>query len=206
MTDLGELDGAVPCACALGTQPAGGAPGLWSRLTAWRVRRLARRALLRAGEPGLVLDLSAAEGRFWPLLAEKANRVVMVGECSAPRLAALPASRLPGSAERAAPLIELGDNAVDCIFCLPLLVHRVDAAALRPLLGEFLRVTRDSAILAVRLAGGALARFGAAGCRCCAIAPDWLEGEFALLGFRIDARYDDLPGHARWRVYLLRKG
>lgn len=51
--------------------------GLARRLSHQRDEQLARRALALAGEPGLVLDLPSGAGRFWPLLAEKPNRVII---------------------------------------------------------------------------------------------------------------------------------
>ena len=51
--------------------------GLGRRLSHWRDEQLARKALALVGEPGLVLDLPCGAGRFWPLLAEKSNRVII---------------------------------------------------------------------------------------------------------------------------------
>src|SRR6186997_297006 len=47
------------------------------RLSHRRDEQLARKALKLAGDPGLVLDLPCGAGRFWPLLAEKPNRVII---------------------------------------------------------------------------------------------------------------------------------
>ncbi|PTT95995.1 SAM-dependent methyltransferase, partial [Pseudomonas sp. HMWF031] len=51
--------------------------GLGRRLSHWRHEQLARKALALAGDPGLVLDLPCGAGRYWPLLAEKNNRVII---------------------------------------------------------------------------------------------------------------------------------
>ena len=51
--------------------------GLGRRLSHLRDEQLARKALALVGEPGLVLDLPCGAGRFWPLLAEKPNRVII---------------------------------------------------------------------------------------------------------------------------------
>ena len=51
--------------------------GLGRRLSHWRDEQVARKALALAGEPGLILDLPCGAGRFWPLLAEKSNRVIV---------------------------------------------------------------------------------------------------------------------------------
>src|SRR3982751_6846643 len=53
------------------------------RLSHKRDEQLARGALAMAGEPGLVLDLPCGAGRFWPLLAEKPNRVIIGADNSA---------------------------------------------------------------------------------------------------------------------------
>src|SRR3990167_4300156 len=51
--------------------------GLGRKLSHWRDVQLARKALKLVGEPGLVLDLPCGAGRFWPMLAEKANRAII---------------------------------------------------------------------------------------------------------------------------------
>ncbi len=56
--------------------------GFVRRLALWREQRLVRRALKVAGEPGLVLDLACGAGRFWPLLAEHGNRVILAADSS----------------------------------------------------------------------------------------------------------------------------
>ena len=35
-----------------------------------------------AGEPGLILDLACGSGRFWPVLAEHVNRVILASDNS----------------------------------------------------------------------------------------------------------------------------
>ncbi|MFP3541699.1 class I SAM-dependent methyltransferase, partial [Pseudomonas sp. SIMBA_044] len=56
--------------------------GLIRRLSAWREQQLVRRALKVAGEPGLVLDVACGVGRFWPVLAEHTNRVILAADAS----------------------------------------------------------------------------------------------------------------------------
>ena len=56
--------------------------GIVRRLALWREKRLVRRALKVAGEPGLVLDLACGAGRFWPVLAEHGKRVILAAESS----------------------------------------------------------------------------------------------------------------------------
>ena len=57
-------------------------PGLWQRLAVWRDERMVRHALKVAGEPGLILDLACGSGRFWPVLAEHVNRVILASDNS----------------------------------------------------------------------------------------------------------------------------
>ncbi|WP_413757998.1 hypothetical protein, partial [Vibrio vulnificus] len=47
------------------------------RLMFWRDEQMVRNALRRAGVPGLVLEVACGAGRFWPVLAEHANRVIL---------------------------------------------------------------------------------------------------------------------------------
>jgi|GEM_PF-5144576 len=56
------------------------APGLSRRISRWRDEHVARKALILAGEPGLILNVPCNGGRFWPLLAEKSNRIIMAAE------------------------------------------------------------------------------------------------------------------------------
>ena len=61
--------------------------GLARRLSNWRDQQLARQALSIAGQPNLVLDLPSGAGRFWPLLAEKRNRLIIGADYSENMLA-----------------------------------------------------------------------------------------------------------------------
>lgn len=218
MTTPAALEVCSACACALAGERAAEAPGdLRQRRAHWRDRQLVRRALACAGDPGLVLDLSCSAGYFWPSLTEKLNRVVMVADRSPQRLAATlqrqpaPLQRRLATLPTAWPAIELGDNAVDCVFGMAVLSRCGDEQARAMLLREFQRVSRDSVILAVRVAGhahGCWPRWVTPGDACrhlCSVAPRRAEEEFAALGLSVDARYDYLPGYAMWRVYVLRK-
>jgi SAM-dependent methyltransferase len=201
-----------------------GEQGLARRLSLWRDAQLARHALRDAGEPGLVLDLPAGNGRFWPVLAEHGNRVILAADPSADMLE-LAESRSPDSVRKrirtfqsSAFNIELSANAVDCIFCMRLFHHVADSERRRAILEEFHRVTRDTAIVALWVDGNVKAwrrkrqehtRVDAQGrpllrnrfvvCR------TDIEAEFADAGFRIVGHHDFLPGYAMWRVYVLRK-
>ncbi|MGH8418716.1 MAG: class I SAM-dependent methyltransferase [Pseudomonas sp.] len=194
--------------------------GLARRLSDRRDKQLARRALALAGEPGLVLDLPCGAGRFWPLLAEKANRVIIGADNSASMVKTACAAQPAEVVKRVQPLqtsafaIDMPDNAVDNIFCMRLLHHVGQAGDRAVLLNEFHRVTRDSVIISLwvdgnfkawkrkraestRRQGGYQNRF--------VLPVATVEPEFEKAGFRIQERLDFLPLYAMWRVYLLRK-
>jgi ubiquinone/menaquinone biosynthesis C-methylase UbiE len=198
--------------------------GLSRRLSHWRDVQLARRALQRAGDPGLVLDLPCGAGRFWPLLAEKANRVIIGADNSAHMLLMACAGQPAEVVRRVKPLqtsafaIDLPDSAVDSIFCMRLLHHIGEAGDRHTLLRELHRVTRDSVILSLwvdgnykawkrrRLERRRQAEGKVGGYQNRFVVPQaQIEGEFVAAGFRIDGYYDFLPGYAMWRVYVLRK-
>ncbi|MDZ3995615.1 hypothetical protein PspTeo4_43632 [Pseudomonas sp. Teo4] len=133
--------------------------GLARRLSHQRDEQLARRALALAGEPGLVLDLPCGAGRFWPLLAEKPNRVIIGADNSEAMIETACASQSPEVVARVRPLqtsafaIDLPDNSVDSIFCMRLFHHIGEAAHRKTILSEFQRVSRDSVILSLWVDG-----------------------------------------------------
>lgn len=162
------------------------------RLSAWRDARLVRQALKVAGEPGLILDLACGSGRFWPVLAEHVNRVILASDNSQ---AMLDHARThhPGTLlkrvktfQGSAFSIGLSANAVDCIFCLDLFRHVPGSDARLMLLHEFHRVSRDTVIVAVNVGTP-------------------VESEFRQAGFKILNYQEFLPGSRRWCVYVLRK-
>lgn len=198
--------------------------GLSRRLSHWRDVQLARRALKRAGDPGLVLDLPCGAGRFWPLLAEKDNRVIIGADNSEHMLQVACAAQAAEVVAKVRPLqtsafaIDLPDKAVDSIFCMRLLHHIGEAGDRKAMLREFHRVSRDSVILSLWVDGNYKAwkrrrlerRREAAGKtggyqNRFVVAQAEIEREFRDAGFRIDTYYDFLPGYAMWRVYVLRK-
>ncbi|WP_062384076.1 class I SAM-dependent methyltransferase [Pseudomonas abietaniphila] len=194
--------------------------GLARRLSDRRDKQLARRALALAGEPGLVLDLPCGAGRFWPLLAEKANRVIIGADNSAAMVATACESQPAEVVSRVRPLqtsafaIDMPDNAVDSIFCMRLLHHVGKAQDRAVLLKEFHRVTRDSVIISLWVDGNfkawkrkrAESKRHQEGYQNRFVLPvATVEAEFEQAGFRIQERLDFLPLYAMWRVYLLRK-
>ena len=167
-------------------------PGLRRRLAAWRLGRLVRNALKVAGEPGLVLDLACGSGRFWPVLAEHVNRVILASDNSQDMLDHArthhPTSLLKRvkTFQGSAFSIGLSANAVDCIFCLELFRHVPSSEGRQALLQEFHRVSRDTVIVSVA-------------------SHTPVEDEFRQAGFEVLNYQEFIPGSSVWRVYVLRK-
>lgn len=198
--------------------------GLARRLSLWRDVQLARQALRDAGEPGLVLDVPAGSGRFWPVLAEHANRVILAADPSTDMLASAQAQSTATVRQRirtfqsSAFSIGLSENSVDCIFCMRLFHHLGERDKRVAILEEFHRVTRDTAIVALWVDGNLKAwrrkrqqRYQANEDGCEALRNRFvvcrgdIESEVAEAGFAIVGHHDFLPGYAMWRVYVLRK-
>src|SRR5471032_808898 len=190
------------------------------RLSHTRDEQLARGALAMAGEPGLVLDLPCGAGRFWPLLAQKQNRVIIGADNSASMLKVATAAQPADVVKRVRPLqtsafaIDLPDNSVDSIFCMRLMHHIGDPAHRMTILREFQRVTRDSVIISLWVDGNFKAwkrkraekARGQEGYQNRFVLPAaTVEKEFEQAGFRIQEQLDFLPLYAMWRVYVLRK-
>ena len=193
---------------------------LGRRLSHWRDEQLGRKALALAGDPGLVLDLPCGAGRFWPMLAEKPNRVIIGADNSESMIKTALQGQPADVVKRVQPLhtsafdIALPDNSVDSIFCMRLLHHIGEAEHRRVILREFERVTRDSVIVSLWVDGNFKAwkrkraerdrpshdyqnRF--------LIPAATIEKEFEQAGFRIQEQLDFIPLYAMWRVYVLRK-
>ncbi len=193
---------------------------LGRRLSHWRDEQVGRKALALAGDPGLVLDLPCGAGRFWPMLAEKPNRVIIGADNSESMIKTALQGQPADVVKRVQPLhtsafdVALPDNSVDSIFCMRLLHHIGEAEHRRVILREFERVTRDSVIVSLWVDGNFKAwkrkraerdrpshdyqnRF--------LIPAATIEKEFEQAGFRIQEQLDFIPLYAMWRVYVLRK-
>lgn len=197
--------------------------GLERRLSNWREIKLARRALLLAGNPDSVLDLPCGAGRFWPMLMEQDSRQVIGADYSAGMLdvaqAAYPEfcpSRIR-CLQTSAFAIDLPDNAVDCVFSMRLLHHIGEQPHRRQLLQEFHRVTRQTVVLSLWVDGNYKAwrrrrleaRRRSSGNNASqnrfVLARKQIESEFTDTGFEILGYFDLLPGYQMWRTYTLRK-
>lgn len=198
--------------------------GLARKLSHWRDERLASKALRRAGEPGLVLDLPCGAGRFWPLLASQPNRAILAADNSTDMVevakAAQPAEVVARvkAFQTSAFDIDLGDSAVDCVFCMRLIHHLAHSEHRLAMLKEFHRVTRDTLIISLWVDGNLKswrrskleARRARQGGQDknrnrFVVSKAEIEAEFAQAGFDILGHDDFLPGYAMWRVYTLRK-
>ncbi|TKJ74124.1 SAM-dependent methyltransferase [Pseudomonas sp. CFBP13508] len=193
---------------------------LGRRLSHWRDEQVGRKALALAGDPGLVLDLPCGAGRFWPMLAEKPNRVIIGADNSESMIKTALRGQPAEVVKRVQPLhtsafdIALPDNSVDSIFCMRLLHHIGEAEHRRVILREFERVTRDSVIVSLWVDGNfkAWKRKRAERERAShdyqnrfLIPAATIEKEFEQAGFRIQEQLDFIPLYAMWRVYVLRK-
>ena len=186
---------------------------LMGRLAFWREENLVRKALKVAGEPGLILDVACGAGRFWPVLAEHANRVILASDPSQDMLNHAqthhPQSLLKRikTFQSSAFSLGLSVNAVDCIFCMQLFQHITCTEHRLAMLQEFHRVSRDTVIVAARVEG----YFNLRRPETEAVhAPQpvskaEIEADFKQAGFRVLSHQDVLPG-CRWmRVYVLSK-
>jgi ubiquinone/menaquinone biosynthesis C-methylase UbiE len=198
--------------------------GLVRRLSHWREEQLARRALRLAGEPLAVLDLPCGAGRFWPMLCEKPDRIVLAADHSGDMIATARAAQPAEVVARvntfrtSAFAIDVDANAVDCVFCIRLLHHVESAGHRLAILREFHRISRDTAIVSLWVDGNYKAwKRRRLECRRAAegrasqnqnrfiVVKPVIEREFSQAGFRVLGRLDFLPGYAMWRIYVLRK-
>lgn len=197
--------------------------GLARRLSHRREEQLARKALQRAGEPALVLDLPCGAGRFWPVLAERPQRAILAADNSADMLAVARATQPAGIAQRVRTFqttafdIDLPERAVDCVFCMRLLHHIGDSAHRVALLRELRRVTRDTVIVSLWVGGNYKAwkrarlerqralDYGRGLQNRFVIPVREAEQNFRDAGLRILGHYDFLPLYSMWRVYVLRR-
>ena len=198
--------------------------GLFGRLSNWRDMQLARYALSDAGAPQLVLDLPCGAGRFWPLLAESPNRVILAADNSEDMLKTAVAGQPADVVARVKTFqtsafdIDLSDNAVDSIFCMRLIHHVAESEHRLAMLRELRRVTRDTVIISLWVDGNFKAwkrkrleaKRAARGKRSdnqnrFLVRRETIESEFRAAGFSILNHHDFLPGYAMWRVYVLRK-
>jgi len=190
-----------------------------TKLTTRRERELLLRALRRAGNPRVVLDLPCGTGRFWPAIVEAGAERLIAADNSDGMLEVAGRNALgPGFPEQLINTslfaIDLPDASVDFFACMRFfhhLAHREDRLAA---LAEIKRVTRGAAAISLWVDGnlGAWRRRGRRlptlergyGKRICIPRGD-IESDFAAAGFDVVAHYDVWPRLAMWRLYLVEK-
>jgi ubiquinone/menaquinone biosynthesis C-methylase UbiE len=196
--------------------------GMARRLSHWRETQIARHALQRAGNPASVLDLPCGAGRFWPMLLEQPDRVLLAADNSYDMLNVARSRQSPEITRRvttfqtSAFAIDLPDQAVDCVFCMRLLHHISEAAHRLAMLREFHRVTRGSVVVSLWVDGNykswkrqklehRRSEAERASQNRFVIARSVIEAEFRQAGFDLTGHDNFLPAYAMWRVYTLRK-
>ncbi|BCG22047.1 MULTISPECIES: class I SAM-dependent methyltransferase [Pseudomonadaceae] len=198
--------------------------GLARRISHWRDVEVARQALKLAGDPAQVLDLPSGAGRFWPLLCENPNRVILAADNSAEMLEIARQGQPKDVVRRITTFqtsafdIQLNDSEVDCVFCIRLLHHIESSEHRLAMLREFSRVSRDSVIVSLWVDGNfkawrrrrlesrrALKGRPAQNQNRFIVPRSVIESEFKEAGFQVVGHLDFLPGYAMWRTYVLRK-
>ena len=192
------------------------------RLSDWREKEMARRALNSLGDPGTILDLPCGTGRFWPLLAAGRKGPIIAAD-SSPDMLRVAIKNCPAELKsRVNPLhtsayeIGLADNSVDTVFSIRLLHHIGESPKRLQILQEFQRVSRGHVLVSLWVDGNYKAwkrhrrelRDAATGRRRTPnrflIRRREIEEEFRLSRLEIVRFYDFLPGYSMWRLYLLR--
>lgn len=178
--------------------------GVFRRLIMWRQKSLVRLALNVAGEPGLVLDVACGAGQFWPVLAERDNRVILATDPSQTMLEHAKTHYSAGLLSRiilfksSVFAIDLPENSVDSIFCMQLFHHVRDSEHRLAILRELHRVSRDTLIMSVCLGHSPESARVTVG-------REEIKSQLSLAGFSILKQYDVLPGCALSSVYIVRK-
>ncbi|HKO86930.1 MAG TPA: class I SAM-dependent methyltransferase [Burkholderiales bacterium] len=194
--------------------------GLRRKVSNWVEQRMLARALRKAGNPSSILDLPCGTGRFWALLARRADRRLMAGDYSQSMIDTARRFRAPQIAGRfecfqtSAFDIKQSDGIVETIVCMRLLHHIGDPADRQKILREFHRVASRSVIFSCWVEGNLQAtrrkklekrrekrsyqnRF--------VFEPARIEKEMKDAGFEILGHVDMLPHVSMWRTYVLGK-
>lgn len=191
--------------------------GFARRLSTWRERAMARRALKIAGEPKSVLDIPCGTGRFWNVLAEKKDRIIYASDLNVPMIEMARTGRPPEIVARVktfpASAFEIPQPAgfVESVFCIRLIHHMQDSAHRLALLRELSRVASRTVIISLWLDGNYKAwrwklrqrkrktrnRF--------VVSRPVIEREFSSCGLKILGRVDFLKFYSMWTTYALEK-
>lgn len=178
--------------------------------------RMARRGLQLAGHPKSVLDLPCGTGRFWPMLAEDPERLLLAGDSSQAMIHTA-IQHHPDLAPRFqlyhldALAIDLPDRSVESVFCMRLLHHVFDVETRLQIYREFARVSRHTACISLRVTGNfhawrrqyRLRHRNQPGRNRTVLDPRQAETEFSMAGWKVIGKVDLLPYHSMWRTYVL---
>ncbi|NQD35777.1 class I SAM-dependent methyltransferase [Permianibacter sp. IMCC34836] len=196
--------------------------GFQRRFSNWLEQRAARKALATAGDPKSVIDLPCGAGRFWGLLAEKADRKLYAADYSQGMLDTCQRVHPPALMQRfecrqaSAFDTQYPDSFVDCVFSMRLMHHVGQSKDRLVMLREFRRICRETVILSLWVDGNIKAwkrrrldakraaqgknpnnRFVTPAAQ--------FEAECREAGLQVVAHYDVLPFFLMWRIYVLRK-
>lgn len=190
-----------------------------TKLTTRRERELLSRALRRAGNPQVLLDLPCGTGRFWPAIAAAGAKRLIAGDNSDGMLEVAGRNALgPDFPEQfintSLFAIDLPDESVDFFACMRFFHHLAHTEDRLTALAEIKRVTRRFAAISLWVDGnlGAWRRRGRRpatlergyGKRICLPRIE-IERDFATAGFAVVEHFDVWPRLAMWRMYLLEK-
>ncbi len=198
--------------------------GFWRRLSTWREIGMARKALRLAGNPKSVLDLPCGTGRFWPMLAEQANRRILAADNSQAMIDTGMKYRPPEITARIEKAFQcsafgtgLPDDFVECVFCIRLLHHIQNKEDRIRILREFARISSGTVIVSLWVDGNyrawrhnrkqarKLRRGESAAPRDRLLIPQAeIEAEFAAAGLEVAGSVDFLKYWDKWRAYVLR--
>lgn len=184
-------------------------------------RHMARRALARAGHPRTVLDLPCGSGRFWPVLAERGDRVIYAADLNQPMINVGRQMRPPAlvarvqTFEASAFAVPRPDDFVECVFSMRLMHHIEEPEHRVRMLREFARLASQTVLVSLWVDGNyqawrrrvrdqRLPRPAVPGCRNRLVLPRGVfEEEIAEAGLRVVDRVDFLPLYSMWSTYVL---
>ena len=189
--------------------------GLARRFSTMLERNMARRALACAGHPRTVLDLPCGTGRFWPVLAEQADRVIHAADLNQPMINVGLRMRAPElvarvqTFEASAFAVPRPDDFVECVFSMRLMHHLEESEHRVQMLREFARVASQTVLVSLWVDGNYKAwRWRLREQRLphrkrLMIPRSVFEEEIAEAGLRVVGRVDFLPLYSMWSTYVL---
>ena len=189
--------------------------GLARRFSTMLERNMARRALDCADHPRTVLDLPCGTGRFWPVLAEQADRAIHAADLNQPMIDVGLQMRAPElvarvqTFEASAFAVPRPDDFVECVFSMRLMHHIEEPAHRVQLLREFARLASQTVLVSLWVDGNYKAwRWRVRERRLphrkrLMIPRRVFEQEIAEAGLRIMDRVDFLPLCSMWSTYVL---